>query len=64
MLLRGVDGEGIIGLQQHGLRLHQALADGSVGGLAEVAALGVLEMRAPGQQLDVHVGQRGARQHA
>ena len=42
----------------------QALAHGAVGGLAEVAALGVLEVRAPGCQRDFDIGQRRAGQHA
>ena len=44
--------------------LHQAVADGAVGGLAEVAALGVLQMGASRDQLDVHVRQRRAGEHA
>ena len=37
--------EVVPGLQKHALGLHQALAHRAVGGLAEVAALGVLQMR-------------------
>ena len=42
----------------------QALAHGAVGGLAEVAALGVLLVGAARRQRDLYVGQRRTNQHA
>ena len=43
-----LQGEVVDGLQQKGLRLHEALAHRPVGGLAEVAPLSVLHMGPPG----------------
>ena len=56
--------EAVPGLQQHALGLHEALAQRPVGGLAEVAALGVLQVRPARQQRDAHVGQRRAGEDA
>ena len=43
---------------------HQALPHGAVGGLTEIAALGVLEVGAARDEGDLHIGQRGTGQHA
>ena len=55
-------------LQQHGLsprrRRAQPLPHRPVGGLPEIPALGVLQVRPPRRQRDGHVGQRRAQQHA
>ena len=48
--------EVVIGLQQDALRLHQPLAQGPVGGLAKVAAFGVLQMGPACGQGDFHIG--------
>ena len=52
--------EGVPGLQQDTLRRHQALAHRPVGGLAEIAAFGVLQMGPAGGEGDAHIGDRGA----
>ena len=52
------------GLQQHRLTLHQALPDGAIGRLTEVAALGMLKMRSACGESDAHVGKRRTRKHA
>ena len=46
------------------LRFHQALAHRTVGGLAEIAAFRVLQMRTARQQRDSHIGDRRAGEHA
>ena len=46
------------------MRAHQPLPHGAVGGLAKIAALGVLGVRAPSHQGDLHIGDRRAGQHA
>ena len=46
------------------LRFHQALAYRAVGGLAEIAAFRVLQMRTARQQRDSHIGDRRAGEHA
>ena len=51
-------------LEQHIVRLHERMADRAVRRLAEIAALRVLEVRAPGDQAHAHVGQRASGQHA
>ena len=51
-------------LEQHALGLHQTLPHGAVGRLPEIAALGVLEVRAAREECHFYVGQRAARQHA
>ncbi len=43
---------------------HQALPHGAVGGLPEVAALGVFEVGAARNEGDLHIGQRRTDQHA
>ena len=55
--------EVVPGLQEDALRLHEPLAHRPVGGLAEVAPLGVLHMGPAGEKADLHVGDGGARQH-
>ena len=52
----------IPGLQQDALGLHQPLAHRPVGGLAEVAPLGVLGMGPARHQGDLHIRERGAGQ--
>ena len=42
---------------------HQPLAEGPVGGLAEIPALRMLEMRPAGRQGDFHIGDRRTGQH-
>ena len=63
-LLRQAERERIPGLQQHAVPARggsaQAMADGTVGGLAEVAALRVLGVRAAGGERELHVCQRRA----
>ena len=54
----------IPGLQQHTFRLHQALPHRPVGGLTEIAALGVLQMRLAHQQGQLHVGDGRAGENA
>ena len=61
---RQEDAEIVIGLEKHALCLHQALPHGAVGGLPEIAALGMLQMRASRDQRDAHIGDRRAGQHA
>ena len=51
-------------LQQHALGLHQALPHRPVGGLAEVAALGVLHMGPARHQGDFHIRDGSAGQNA
>ena len=51
--------EPVIGLQEGTASLHESLADGAVGGLTEVAALGVLLMGAARHQHHFGVGERG-----
>ena len=51
-------------LEQYALGLHQTLPHGAVGRLPEIAALGVLEVRAAREERHFYVGQRAARQHA
>ena len=58
------EGKAVERLQQHILPLQLSLADGAVHRLAEVAALGVLEVRLAGKQREMHVRQRRTRQHA
>ena len=55
--------EAVVGLQQHALGLHEPLAHRPVGGLAEIPALGMLEMGSAGDQRDLHVRQRRAGEH-
>ena len=64
MLRRHGEGKAVVRFQQHTARLHQRLPDGAVHCLPEVAALGVLEVRAAGEQRHPHVAERRARQHA
>ena len=52
--------EVVPGLQQDALRRHEALAHRPVGGLAEVAPLGMLDVGPPGGKGDAHVGDGGA----
>ena len=54
------EGEGVPGLQQHALGLHEALAHRPVSGLAEVAPLGVLGVGPAGEEGDAQVGDGGA----
>ena len=58
-----LQGKVVKGLQQNALGLHQALAHRPIGGLAEVAPLGVLLVGSAGQQGDLHVGEGGAGEH-
>ena len=64
MFRRHGEGKAVVRFQQHAARLHQRLPDGAVHRLPEVAALGVLEVRAAGEQRHPHVAERRARQHA
>ena len=50
--------EVVIRLEQHIFRLHQALPHGTVRRLTEVAALGVLQMRAARDKCELHIRQR------
>ena len=56
--------EVVPGFQQDALRGHEALSDGAVHRFAEVSALGMLLVCAPGQQCKADVRDRGTRQHA
>ena len=56
--------EFIVRLQEGTPRLHESLADGAVGGLPEVAALGVLLVGAARYQHHFRVGEQGPRQRA
>ena len=40
------------------------MPDGTIGGLAEVAALGVLDVGAAGEDADAHISDGGASEHA
>lgn len=63
-LLRGqLQPEVVPRLQQDALRLHEALAHRPVGGLPEVAPLGVLKVGPPRHQGDAHIGDGGAGEH-
>ena len=53
---RQLQPEVVIGFQQDRLGLHQPLTDRAIGRLPEVAALGVLEVGAPGEQGEANVG--------
>lgn len=53
------EGEGVPGLQQHALGPHEALAHPPVGGLAEVAPLGVLGVGPAGHEGDPQVRDGG-----
>ena len=64
LLRRQLQRKGVPGLQQDALRLHQTLPHGAVGRLAEVPALGVLQVRPACGKGDLHIGQGRARQHA
>ena len=55
-LPRHLQAEGIPGLQQDGLPHHQTLADGPVGGLTEVASLGMLQVALAGEQGQLQIG--------
>ena len=67
-LLGQPQGKLVPGFQQHtippGLGCPQSLAHCPVGGLTEVAALGVLDVGPACRQSDLHVGERGAGQGA
>ncbi len=63
-LRRQLETEIVKRLEQYALGLHQTLPHGAVGRLPEIAALSMLEVRAPREERDFHVGQRTARQHA
>ena len=52
---RHLEAEAVPGLQQHVFRAHQALAHRAVGGLAEIAALGVLQMGPAGYYGDLNI---------
>ena len=58
-----LDAHLIPGLQQQAFGLHQALPHRPVGGLAEIAPLGVLEMSPAGHQRDAHIGDGAAGEH-
>ena len=58
LLGRQFQREGIPGLQQNAFRLHQALPDGAVCGLTEIAALRVLQVSAAGCKRDFDIRQR------
>ena len=47
-------------LKQHAFRLHQAVSDRAIGRLAEIAALGMLEVRAARNELDEDIRHRVA----
>ena len=64
-LVRGdLQAEGVIGLEKDALCLHEPLAHGAVGGLPEIAPLGVLEVRPARDEGDFHIRDGGARQNA
>ena len=50
--------EVVIRLEQHIFRLHQALTHGTVRRLTEIAALGVLQMRAARDKCELHIRHR------
>jgi len=57
-LIRQFERKVVVRLEQHVFRLHQSVAHGAVGCLAEVAALGVLDMGASGDDGDADISQR------
>ena len=59
-----VEAEVIVGLKEDAFRLHEALPHGAVCRLTEIAALGVLQMRAACDERKLYVRQRRAGQHA
>ena len=64
LLSRDLDAKGVVRLEQDAFRLHESLPHGAPRRLAEVAALRVLDVRAAGQQCDLHIRQRCAGEHA
>ena len=54
----------VIGLQQQAGDLHQSLPYRPVGGLAEISALGVLDMGSACHQSNADVGEGGAGEYA
>ena len=63
-LRRQLKAEVIVRLEQHVFRLHQPLPHGAVGRLSEVAALGVLQVRAARDERELHIRKRRAGEHA
>ena len=61
---RHLDTKGIVRLKQNALGLHESLPHGAPRRLPEIAALGVLDMRTPGEQRDLYIRQRRAGEHA
>ncbi len=64
MLGGELQAELVPGLQKDALGLHQTLAHRPIGGLAEVAPLGVLHMGPPGHQRDAQIRDGGPGEHA
>ena len=64
LLGRHLDTKGIVRLKQNALGLHEPLPHGAPRRLPEIAALGVLDMRTPGEQRDLYIRQRRAGEHA
>ena len=64
VLGRRLDAEAEGGLENHRSRLHKALSYRAVGRLTEVAALGMLQVCASGNQRYLHVGQGGTDEYA
>ena len=62
--VRQLEREIVIRLEQNALRLHQTVAHSAVGRFTEIAAFGMLDVGASGDECDVHIGQRRAGQHA
>ena len=62
LLRRHLQPEGVVRLQQAAPGLHQPLAHRPIGGLAEVAAFGMLDVGPAGHQRDLHIRNRGAGQ--
>ena len=64
LLGQDLDAEIIPRLEQHAFRLHKPLPHRAVHGLAEISALGVLDMRPAGYEADPHIRKRRAGQNA
>ena len=64
LLLRQLQPQLVPGLQKHTLGHFQSLTHGPVGGLAEVASLGVLGVGPPGEQGDAQISDGGSGEYA
>ena len=64
LLRRHLERELIPRLKQHAFGLHKPLTHRTAGGLSEVAALGVLDMRPAGDEPDANIGYGRACEHA